>query len=190
MTLADGRELYFATSNGANLLVRKQVRGQWAEISISEYKDHMISRPDQIIGDIAYNLPRHISLAISFTNHLYAWREQVSQAYSDSPTARRLTLEARYVWASVGISATSVLLAIICTLLRQQVDIKPDLTSFRGLLSVAQGDVAGYGNNSGKVDSTLSIVQGVDCVKLSLFPGPDETAANIQHGERLNAACS
>ncbi|CDF36255.1 unnamed protein product [Chondrus crispus] len=185
MTLADGRELYFTTSNGTDLLVGTQDRGQWAEISISEYKDHMISRPDQVVGDIANNLPRHISLAISFTNHLYAWREQVSQAYSDSPTARRLTLEARYVWASVGISATSVLLAIICTLLRQQVDIKPDLTSFRGLLSVAQGDVAGHGNNSGKVDSTLGIVQRVDCKQLSLFPRPDETAANIQHGERL-----
>ena len=190
ITLADDRGLYFTTSNGTNLFVEKRDPERRAVISISGYKDHMISQPDQIFGDIAYNLPRHISLAISFTNHMYAWREQVSQAYSDSPTDRRLTLEARYVWAAVGISATSVLLAIICMLLRKQVDIKPDLTSFRGLLSVAQGDVAGCGNNSGKVDSTLGIVQRVGCVQLSLFPRPDDTAAKIQHGERLDAACS
>ena len=140
--------------------------------------------------DVAYNMPRHIALAISFTNDIYAWREQVSQAYSDSPTDRRLALEVRYVWASMGISVTSVPLAIICMLLRQQVDIKRDLTSFRGLLSVAQGDVAVYGNSWGKVDYTLGIVQRVDRVQLSLFPGPDETAAKIQHGEKLTADCS
>lgn len=184
-TTADG-QVVFSTSDGSDLVVGKFVK-YWAFVLIRDYKSHLISRVDEILWDDATNLPRDIALALSYTNHVYAWREEVIQAYSDDPTGRVLVLDARYVWAAVAVSATSVLLALLCMVLRRGLHIKPDLASFRGILSVARDDILGNDHNSGVTDSRLGIVHRADCLQLSVFMQPGEKCERLERGERLAA---